>query len=74
MPMIELFEGFFVSIDEVAVVKSTGDAECALFTSGQSAIDEGFRIPYSAAEVAEKLNDAENELYDEEDEEEEEGK
>jgi hypothetical protein len=56
--LIELFEGFFVNPEEVAVVKATGEKECALFTIGQSAVDEGFHIPYAAADVAEQINDA----------------
>ena len=57
MPLFELYEGFFVDPDLVAVVKATGDDQCALFTSGQSAVDGGFAIPYAAAEVVEKIND-----------------
>ena len=70
--LIELTEGFFVDPDLVAVVKATGKKQCALFTAGQSAVDEGFTVPYSAEEVVEQLNDAVKDLYegDEEDEEE----
>jgi hypothetical protein len=66
--MIELYEGFYVNLDAVAVVKAAGDDACALFTSGQSAVDEGFHIPYPVDEVAQQLDDAEREFYDEEEE------
>jgi hypothetical protein len=48
------------------VVKATGDETCALFTSGQSAVDGGFHLPYSADDVAKQLNEAEEELYSDE--------
>jgi hypothetical protein len=56
--LIELVEGFFVEPDFVAVVKATGEDRCAIFTPGQSATDGGFTVPYSAAQVAEHVNDA----------------
>ena len=71
MPLIELYEGFFVNPDEVAVVKATGEDQCALFTTGQSAVDEGFHLPYGAAEVAEQINDAYDEDEDDRDDDEE---
>lgn len=77
MPMIELYEGFYVNVGneiQVAVVKATGDDTCALFTPGQSAVGEGFLVPYSADQVCQQLNDAEQELFEEADEEEEEEK
>src|SRR5262249_12461103 len=63
--LIELYEGFFVNPELVAVVKGMGGEKCALFTVGQSAVDEGFAIPYSAEEVSKHLNDAEQEMYEE---------
>lgn len=68
MALIELVEGFFVRPEDVVVVKATGDGGCALFTVGQSAVDGGFRLPFSAAEVAEELNDAEEAGFEREDE------
>jgi hypothetical protein len=56
--LIELVEGFYVDPFNVAVVKATDENTCALFTPGQSAIDGGFTVPYSAADVVEQLNDA----------------
>jgi len=56
--LIELYEGFFVDPDFVAVVKATSEDECALFTPGQSAVAEGFAIPFSAEDVVEQLNEA----------------
>ena len=61
MPLIELFEGFYVDPDLVAAVKATGKDTSALFTTGQSAVDGGFHVPYTAAEVVQQLNDALNE-------------
>jgi hypothetical protein len=74
--LIELFEGFFVNPEAAVVVKATGEGQCALFTAGQSATDGGFTVPYDAAEVAEQINDACEELYgkDEEDEEDDAGR
>jgi len=56
--LIELSEGFFVNPELVAVVKVVDKNKCALFTSGQSAVDGGFTVDYSAEEVAEAVNDA----------------
>ena len=70
---VKLFEGFFVDPDLVAVIKATGIDECALFTAGQSAIDGGFHIPYSAEEVdmaldeGEALDEDDGEEFDDED-------
>jgi hypothetical protein len=68
--LIELYEGFFINPEQVAVVKAVDEGQCALFTAGQSAVDEGFLVPYSAQEVFEQLNDAEQEFYDNDDEDE----
>jgi len=74
MPMIELHEGFYVRIGSdiaFAVVKASSDGEsCSAFTDGQSAVDEGFFIPYKASEVCQQLNDSEEELFGEEPDEE----
>jgi hypothetical protein len=56
--LIELVEDFYVNPEMVAVVKVTDKNQCALFTNGQSAMDGGFTLPYSAEEVVESLNDA----------------
>jgi len=56
--LIELAEGFFVDPELVAVVKVTDKDECALFTVGQSAMDGGFHLDYSAQEVVEQVNEA----------------
>lgn len=73
MPMIELHEGFYVRIGSdiaFAVVKASEDGKaCSAFSDGQSAVDGGFLIPYKASEVCEQLNDAEEELYGEEEDE-----
>jgi hypothetical protein len=69
--LIELTKGFFVNPETVAVVKATDEDACALFTCGQSAVDGGFHLPYSAESVAVAIDDEEE--LDEEDEGEEDG-
>jgi len=56
--MIQLVPGFWVNPELVAIVKETGEDECALFISGQSATDGGFHLPYKAEQVAEVIDDA----------------
>ena len=53
--MIEIIEGVWVDPRHVAVVKRVGDDKCALFTSGQSAVDGGFLIERSAEEVVDEI-------------------
>jgi hypothetical protein len=62
--LLELAKGFFVNPNNVAVVKATGEEECALFTCGQSAVDGGFQLPYSAESVAGAIDDEESEPDD----------
>jgi hypothetical protein len=57
--LIRLTERLFVNPEFVVAVATSGldDDECSLFTTGQSAIDGGYSIPYSAEDVAEQVND-----------------
>jgi hypothetical protein len=59
--LIELVEGFYINPKLVAVVKVADEDTCALFTTGQSAVDGGFTLPFSAEEVTQQINDAEDE-------------
>jgi len=68
----EIVEGFYAEPELVAVVKETGEKECAVFTVGQSAVDGGFRLEYPAGEVAQAVNDLREEDEDEQDDDEEE--
>jgi hypothetical protein len=54
--MIELTDGLFVNPKLIAVVKSLGDDQCAIFTPGQSATDGGFLVNRSGLEVAETID------------------
>ena len=53
--MIEIVDGVFVNPRKVAVIKEVDKDKCALFTSGQSAVDGGFLIDRPAIEVAEEI-------------------
>jgi hypothetical protein len=55
--VIELVEGFFVDPHAVTVIKAIPDSKCALWVTGQSALD-GFVLDYPADEVAEAVADA----------------
>jgi hypothetical protein len=55
--MIEILQGVWLDPWSVTVIKKIDDDSCALWTTGQSAL-EGFVLEYSAAEVAEAINDA----------------
>ena len=67
--MIELSDGIFIAPEHVSLIKKIDEKSCLLFTVGQSALD-GHLLPYDAAEVAEVVNDAlENVEYDEDEEE-----
>jgi len=72
--MIELADGIFIAPEHVVAVKKIDDGQCALFFIGQSAVDGGFLLPYSAEEVSEAINDAlfGEEEIDEDDQEEDE--
>ncbi len=63
--MIELVEGFWCDPWEVTVVKAINKKSCALWVSGQSAMD-GFVLDYPAEEVVEAIDDARAEEDDEE--------
>lgn len=65
--MIELAEGVWIDPWSVTMIKKIDDGKCALWTTGQSAL-EGFILDYSAEQVAEVVNDARNECEEEEDE------
>ena len=54
--MIELSDGIYIAPEHVTVIKHIDDEQCLLFTVGQSAL-EGHVLPYSAADVAEAVND-----------------
>ena len=69
--LIELFEGFFVNPELVAVVRASDGGKSALYTAGQSAVDDGFYIPYPADQVVEELNELDDEADDEADNEQE---
>ena len=64
--MIELVEGFFVDPHAVTVIKAISKSKCALWVTGQSALD-GFVLDYPADEVAEAVTDACEPEGDEED-------
>jgi hypothetical protein len=57
--LIRLTERLFVNPEFVVVVEASGldDGQCSLITTGQSAIADGWSIPYSAEDVAEQVND-----------------
>lgn len=63
--MIELTDGLFVNPKLVAVVKSVSDDQCAIFTPGQSATDGGFLVNRPGLEVAEIIDDEDDEKEDE---------
>jgi hypothetical protein len=65
--VIELAEGVWIDPWSVTMIKKIDDGKCALWTTGQSAL-EGFILDYSAEQVAEVVNDARNECEEEEDE------
>lgn len=64
--LVEIVEGFFCDPELVAVVKTTDKDSCAVFTAGQSAVDGGFTLKYSAEQVAQEVNDALEEQNEEE--------
>ena len=67
--MIELSDGIFIAPEHVSLIKKIDENQCLLYTVGQSAMD-GHVLNYSAAEVAEVVNDAlENVEYEDEDDE-----
>lgn len=66
--MIELVEGFWVVPEDIKVVKRISDDKCALWVTGQSAMD-GFVLDYSAEDIVDLRYRA---MYGEEDEDEEE--
>ena len=65
--MIEILEGVWLNPHSVTVIKAISENKCALWVRGQSAMD-GFVFEYPASEVAEAVNDACEEDYDNEDE------
>jgi hypothetical protein len=64
--VIELVDGFWVDPLSVTVVKAINEKSCAIWTTGQSAL-EGHILDYPAADVVEAIEDACNEPSDEED-------
>lgn len=68
--MIEIIEGIWLDPWSVTMIKRISDGKCALWTTGQSAL-EGFVLDYDADEVAEAINDARNDSDEEERQEEE---
>lgn len=58
--MIELVEGVWIDPFAVTIIKAISENKCALWTTGQSAL-EGFVFDYPASEVAEAVNDAREE-------------
>ena len=66
--MIELAEGIWINSEAVTMIKAIDEKSCALWVTGQSALD-GFVLEYPAGEVAEVINDAlENVEYEDEEE------
>jgi len=57
--VIELADGIWIDPWSVTMIKKIDEGKCALWTTGQSAL-EGFVLDYDAAEVAEAVNDARN--------------
>ena len=66
--MIEIIEGIWLDPWSVTMIKRISDGKCALWTTGQSAL-EGFVLDYDADEVAEAINDARNDSDEEQEEE-----
>lgn len=64
--MIELIENFWCDPFSVTVVKAISENKCALWVTGQSAMD-GFVLDYSAAEVVQAIEDAKQESEEIED-------
>jgi hypothetical protein len=55
--LIELIEGFWCDPFAVTVIKKIDENKCALWTTGQSAL-EGFVLDYPVEEVAQAVTDA----------------
>jgi hypothetical protein len=69
--MIELTEGFWVSAEDIKVIKRIDDKRCALWVSGQSAI-EGFVLECAAEDILRLLgysDEEEDEDHDDENDE-----
>lgn len=71
MALIHLAPGVYVNPDAVTVVKEISEKKCSLWVTGQAAPD-GFVLEYSAEEVVQALDDVED-LYEEDDDEGEDG-
>jgi len=57
--LIQIVDGWWCDPWSVTVVKKIDENSCAVWTTGQSAL-EGFVLEYSAEEVADAVNDARN--------------
>lgn len=69
--IIEIVEGVWLDPWSVTVIKKIDEDKCALWTTGQSAL-EGFVLEYPADEVAQAVNDARAESDEDEESENEE--
>lgn len=67
--MIELVDGFWVDPFSVTVVKAINDNSCAIWTTGQSAL-EGHVLDYPAGDVVQAIEDACEDSSEEDDDEE----
>lgn len=56
--LIEVEEGLFIQPCKVMVVKATEEGKCAVFMSGQSAVDGSFIVHRDAVDVADDVNEA----------------
>jgi hypothetical protein len=54
----------WVDPELVAAIKAVGEGQCAVFFAGQSALADGFLVRYPATEVAEVINAAIRQAYE----------
>lgn len=56
--LIEIEEGLFIQPRKVMAVKTIEEDKCAVFMSGQSAVDGSFLVHRDAVDVADDVNSA----------------
>jgi hypothetical protein len=56
--LIEIDDGLSLRRDQIAAVRASANRKtCAVFTPGQSAVDEGFLVDRPYADVVDELNE-----------------
>ena len=55
--MLEVDDGIYLSPEHVTMIKSAGEGKCALWVTGQSALD-GFVLDRDAKELAEDISNS----------------